>query len=154
MKKIYISSTFNDLRDHREAVTHALRQMGYDARCMEDYVATDQRTDARCREDVTSCDFFTGIIAQRYGWIPPGQDRSITEIEYLQARGQGERTRCLMFLLDENAPWPQRWIDALQSPEAARKLAAFRASLNGQSNGTFTNVEDLVHQVMAAVHTE
>ena len=67
MKKIYISSTFNDLRDHREAVTDALRQMGYDVRCMEDYVATDQRTDARCREDVASCDFYTGIIAQRYG---------------------------------------------------------------------------------------
>lgn len=30
MKKVYISATYNDLKDHREAVAHALRKMGYE----------------------------------------------------------------------------------------------------------------------------
>lgn len=97
MKKVYISATYSDLREHREAVAHALRKMGYEVRCMEDYVATDERTDARCTQDVASCDFYVGIFAQRYGWIPPGQDCSITELEYRQARSQAARTRCLLW---------------------------------------------------------
>lgn len=37
------SSAYEDLKDHREAVTLALCKIGYDVRCMEDYVATDER---------------------------------------------------------------------------------------------------------------
>jgi hypothetical protein len=154
MKKIYISSTFKDLREHRAAVTLALRKMGYEVRCMEEYTATDERTDARCREDVATCQFYVGILAQRYGWIPPGEQRSITEIEYRQARSQGESTRCLMFLLDEDAHWPLNWVDALHDIASAEKLAVFKKELDGESTHSFRTVEDLVHTVMAAVHTE
>jgi hypothetical protein len=45
MKKVYVSATYNDLKEHREAVTRALQKMGYEVRCMENYVATDERTD-------------------------------------------------------------------------------------------------------------
>jgi hypothetical protein len=40
---------------------------------MEDYVASDERTDARCTSDIAGCDFYIGIIAQRYGWCPGGR---------------------------------------------------------------------------------
>lgn len=154
MKKIYVSSTYNDLREHRAAVEHSLRKMNYQVCCMEDYVATDERTDARCTQDVISCDFYVGIIAQRYGWIPPGQDRSITELEYRQARKQPNKTRCLMFLLDPDAEWPLPFIDAVGNPEAAVKLRAFRAELEGSSTGRFRSVETLVQEVMASVYME
>jgi Domain of unknown function (DUF4062) len=154
MKKIYISATFNDLEEHRAAVALALRKMGYLVRCMEEYAATDQRTDARCKEDVATCAFYVGILAQRYGWIPPGQERSITEIEYRQARSQPERTRCLMFLLEDGATWPLKWVDALHDRNSAEKLAAFKKELDGESTHAFRTVQDLVHEVMAAVHTE
>ena len=39
MKSIYISSTFEDLKDHRLAVYDALRQMEYGVIAMEAYVA-------------------------------------------------------------------------------------------------------------------
>jgi hypothetical protein len=38
MKKVYISATYQDLKEHRSAVAHALRKMDYDVRCVEDYV--------------------------------------------------------------------------------------------------------------------
>lgn len=154
MKKVYISATYNDLKEHREAVAQALRRMGYEVRCMEDYVATDERTDARCTQDVATCDFYVGILAQRYGWIPPGRECSITELEYRQARSQSARTRCLIFLLHEDAPWSQRWIDALHDPASAVKIARLREELNGTATGVFISVEDLVREVMAAVHME
>lgn len=154
MKKVYISATYMDLKDHRSAVAHALRKMNYDVRCMEDYLATDERTDVRCRQDVASCDFYVGIIPQRYGWIPPSADRSITEQEYLEARRHPDKTRCLMFLLGEGAEWPLNWVDAVHNPDAAAKLKAFRSSLDGTSTSSFTTLENLVQEVMAAVYME
>lgn len=154
MKRIYISSTFKDLEAHRAAVALALRKMGYVVRCMEEYTATDERIDARCKEDVATCDFYVGILAQRYGWIPPNEQRSITELEYRQARSQGERTRCLMFLLQDDATWPLSWVDALHDKTSAAKLAAFKSELVVESTHAFRTAEDLVHEVMAAVHTE
>jgi len=154
MKKIYISATFNDLKEHRAAVALALRKMGYLVRCMEEYTATDERTDARCKEDVATCDFYVGIIAQRFGWCPPGDERSITQIEYLQARSQPERTRCLMFLLEDDAAWPLTWVDALTDQKSAEKLAAFKRELVGESTRPFRTVGDLVQEVIAGVHME
>jgi Domain of unknown function (DUF4062) len=154
MKSVYISATYKDLRDHREAVTHALRKMGYEVHCMEDYVATDERTDERCVQDVNTCDFYIAILAQRYGWISPGNERSITEMEYRQAKSQGPRTRCLVFLLHADASWPQRWIDALHDPAAANKLECLKRELTGTATGVFSSIDDLVPEVMAAVHME
>ena len=154
VKKMYISATFKDLEEHRAAVALALRKMGYLVRCMEEYTATDERTDVHCKEDVATCDFYVGILAQRYGWIPPGEQRSITESEYRQARSQRERTRCLMFLLQDDATWPLTWVDALHDKTSAEKLAAFKRELVGESTHSFRTVEDLVDEVMAAVHVE
>ena len=154
MKKVYISATYNDLKEHRAAVAHALKKMGYEVHCMEDYVATDERVDARCTHDVSTCDFFVGIIAQRYGWIPPGKDRSITELEYRQSQTKKRKTRCLMFLLDKDADWSQQWIDALHDQDAATKLRAFKSELEGISSGTFSTLEGLVQGVMASVYME
>ena len=52
MATIYLSSTYEDLTEHREAVYRALRRLGHDVRAMEDYVATDQRPVDKCLADV------------------------------------------------------------------------------------------------------
>ena len=89
MTKIYISSTYSDLVEHRQRVYDILRKMRYDVIAMEDYVATDQRPLDKCLADVASCHIYVGIFAWRYGYIPPGQKRSITELEYRQAGQSG-----------------------------------------------------------------
>ena len=109
MARIYISSTYSDLAEARETVYRALRKMKHDVVAMEDYVATDQRPVDQCLSDVAACDVYLGIFAWRYGYTPPGQVRSITELEFREA----VRTRkpCLLFLLHEDAPWPAKYID-------------------------------------------
>ena len=151
--KVYVSATYNDLLDHRAAVSKALTKMGYEVHCMENYVATDERVDDNCAKDVAECNFYVGILAQRYGWVPKNQEYSITELEYRQARKQ-IYTRCLIFILDRDASWPQRWIDAIHDGVAAAKLKAFRDEFSETATATFTSVDDLVREVMAAVHIE
>ena len=42
MTSIYLSSTYEDLKEYRRVVFDALRKSGYQVNAMEDYVATDQ----------------------------------------------------------------------------------------------------------------
>jgi len=65
MARIYISSTYSDLVEHREQVYDILRKMRYDVIAMEDYVATDKRPLDKCLDDVASCDLYVGIFAWR-----------------------------------------------------------------------------------------
>ena len=80
--KIYISSTYEDLKNHRHAVYKKLRQLGHDVIAMEDYAASDARPLDKCLEDVSRCDVYIGLFAWLYGYVPPGQDKSITQLEY------------------------------------------------------------------------
>ncbi len=114
MARIYISSTYSDLVEAREAVCGALRKMQHDVIAMEDYVAADQRPLDKCLADVAACDIYVGIFAWRYGYVPPDQERSITELEFRQA--QQSRKPCLLFLLHEEAPWPRKLLDRNLEP--------------------------------------
>jgi len=86
--KIYISSTYEDLKDCRKAVYDVLRKMRHDVIAMEDYVATDQRPLNKCLTDVAAYGIYVGIFAWRYGYIPPEDNPeklSITEREFREA---------------------------------------------------------------------
>jgi hypothetical protein len=152
MKTIYISSTFDDLKDHRAAVYRALQKMQYRVIAMEDYVAKDERTVKRCLGDVEKCDFYIGIFAKRYGYIPPVSDnpegKSITELEYRKARE--EKKHCLLFLLDPKANWPETATES--DPGKVGLLDRLRKELEPQSPALFQTPSDLAENVMASVH--
>ena len=63
MATIYLSSTYSDLQEYREAVYRALRQMRHDVIAMEDYVATDERPADTCLTDVAACEVYIGLFA-------------------------------------------------------------------------------------------
>lgn len=49
---------------------------------MEDYLASDERRLERCLADVRAGNVYAGLFAWRYGFAPPGNDKSITQLEY------------------------------------------------------------------------
>lgn len=149
MGQIYISSTFEDLQDQREAVYHVLRRQGHDVVAMEDYVARDERPLDRCLADVRGCDVYVGLFAFRYGYVPVDQPeavgRSITELEYREA-GK-ERKERLCFILDKRAPWPLDLVD-----EDRRAVTTLRSELEAaHSVAMFRNTEELCTRVLEAV---
>ena len=122
MARIYVSSTFKDLEECREKIRIALKRMSHEDITMEYYVAENKKPLDRCLEDVASCDLYVGIFAWRYGFVPSGYDKSITELEYRKAVEAGKD--CLIFLLDEDAPsWPPKFVD---KGKDAEKVAALR----------------------------
>jgi hypothetical protein len=118
---------------------------------MEDCVATDKRPLDKCLADVASCDVYVGIFAWRYGYIPPGQERSITELEYRNAGLSGlER---LIFLLDEDAPWPRKYMDEVTGEgKKGQKIKALRQELMAaRLLQFFKSPEEMAGQVAAFV---
>ncbi len=145
MAKIYISSTYKDLIDEREATAKAVRRLGHTAIAMEDYVATDDRPVNKCLADVRACQAYVGIIAWRYGSIPDGYDKSITHLEYEEA-GKAKIPR-LLFVVDDAASWPRHKMD-----DDAAKIKNYRAQLlNEHLVSLFSSRDELSALVSAAV---
>lgn len=145
MASIYLSSTYADLKDHREEVYHTLRQMRHDVISMEDYGATDQRPLDKCLDDVRSCDIYVGLFAWRYGYLPPNQGKAITELEFREAVRSGKT--CLIFLLSEEAPWPRTRMD-----EDSTAIVALRNELQRDYIvAFFDSADELSRAVSVAV---
>src|SRR5262245_32639889 len=126
--------------------------MDHSVKAMEHYVATDQRPLDKCLADVEACDVYVGIFAWRYGFVPdPAQGnperRSITELEYRRARETGKP--CLIYLLDENHPWPP---PKMEKGEGGEKLARFRKELgDAHIVSFFKTPDDLAKLVSVSV---
>lgn len=146
MARIYVSSTYSDLKECRKQVFQVLRRLGHVDIAMEYYVAEDRRPLDRCLEDVASCDLYIGIFAWRYGHIPQGQDKSITELEFRKAVEKNKS--CLIFLLKEDAKWPINQIEF----EALGKIKALRNEISEKYlAGFFEGDYDIQVRVMEAV---
>ncbi|MFB9319060.1 DUF4062 domain-containing protein [Cryptosporangium minutisporangium] len=152
--KLYISSTFMDLREHRASVDRALRRMGHDVLGMEQYVAEGTAPLEKCLRDVRASDAYVLILGWRYGFIPRHPELnaeclSITELEYREAVCQ--RKSILVFLLDPDAPWPPSAFDALGA-DGGQNILRFRSTVGAAHlSGIFRTPDDLASQVAAGV---
>ena len=144
MSKIYVSSTYSDLKDYREAVYGILRKLRHNVIAMEDYVATDERPLQKCVQDVVGCNLYVGIFAWRYGYIPPldnPEQQSITELEYRKACEV--KIPCLLFLLDEVAPWPDTAKDSVTGEgDKGQRIALLRAQMQQEKVTSFFKTPD------------
>ena len=145
-KRVFVSSTFMDLKDHRQAVLDAIRQLGAIDIAMEHFGARDQRPKDECLRLIREeSDIFVGIYAHRYGHIPAGDAISITEAEYNAATAAG-LTR-LIYLAEEASTTGASSID---SGEAAVKLQALKEKLKGRHMcSSFSNKDQLATKVAA-----
>lgn len=157
--KVYISSTYQDLIEHRAAVDRTLRRMGHDVIGMEQYVAEGSKPVDRCKADVRIADVYVIIVAWRYGHVPgrsavPSDLRSITELELDEAKTNGKAI--LAFLLDPEAPWPPNRVDAMGTDSTGGlDVARLRAALGSDYlAGVFRTPDDLASQVAAAVSAQ
>lgn len=118
--RIFVSSSYTDLQEHRAAAIRVLRQLGHEVLAMEDMVAGSSPPLAKVLEMVDRAEAYVGLFAWRYGYVPqpplaakvagahPGRT-SITHFEYLHAKERG--IPILAFLLDENEPWAPSLVD-------------------------------------------
>lgn len=124
--RVFLSSTFDDLRPYREVVIKAVRTAGYDVDPMEDWTADPREPTDFSTDRLEDTDVCILLVAFRRGFIPPGGARSITQQEYDFAFA--EKIPILPLLLDEAVAWPEKWDERQCDPE----LAAWRKTLRNK----------------------
>ena len=102
--KIFVSSTYLDLKEHRNKARNAIEESGNEFVGMEVFQSHTHEPTEFCSENVEECDALVLIVAYRYGNIPDGQTISITQLEYEHALRKKIPVR--IYLMDDNHPWP------------------------------------------------
>ncbi|HEU0052357.1 MAG TPA: DUF4062 domain-containing protein, partial [Longimicrobium sp.] len=121
--KAFLSSTFKDLETYRAAVIARLQRLdGVEVRCMENFGARAASPKEFCLCEAGECDLFIGVIGHLYGFIPDGDDESITEQEYRTAEAAGKDM--LLFVAPDTLPVPVKLLRGDSDPD---KQEAFRA---------------------------
>jgi len=153
---VFISSTSDDLKEHREQAAKAALASGFSPHMMEYFPASGQAPSLpACLEKVAEAEVVVVLVAHRYGWVPdapenPGK-KSITWLECEHA-WRVTKKEVLAFLVDPDYPWPAelredyRLVKERKKPgiveEVDRneeKLGQFKKELSGYFRGTFTD---------------
>src|SRR5579871_2239477 len=170
---VFISSTSEDLREHREQAAKAARASGFSPRMMEYFPASGSKPSlGACLDMVEEAEVVVVLVAHRYGWVPEdasnSEGKSITWLECSHAWTRGKEV--LAFLVDPEFEWPDRLreeyrliggrklaareFDQLRE-EVQRneeRLAEFKKQLNGYFRSQFTDaasVRPLVSEALA-----
>ena len=150
-RSVFISSTTLDLRDHRAAVDAAIRRLEQRPINMDDFGSQPGGPVDVSLTEVGKADVFIGILARRYGYIPAGKDKSVTEQEYDEAIKRGLPR--LMYIVDPDHDWdwPGKSDPANQEDaDKQAKLAAFKARVEASEvRSRFATPDNLAQQVTA-----
>lgn len=98
-KTIFISSTYNDLKQHRKALWELLEDYKVHINGMEQFGARKDTPLETCLKEVKRSDIYVGIIAHRLGSIESSSGKSYTQLEYEKAIELDKEI--LIYLIDE-----------------------------------------------------
>jgi hypothetical protein len=116
--KTFVSSTFEDLKSHRQVVIASLRKAGIFVDPMEDWTAASDEPKKFSQDRLRDCNLCVLLVGLRRGHVPKGEDLSITQLEYKAAVTSG--IDVLVFMLEEDAPWPRKF-DELEKDSGIRQ---------------------------------
>ncbi len=144
--KIFVSSTYIDLQNHRMALDEIINRLSHQYRGMEYFGSREFAPKHVCFEEISACELFIGIYAHRYGWVPEKDTKSITEQEYDFA--QSLDISCHLYVVKKSHPWNPEFIEAGKNKKL---LAAFKNKIKDLTLSEFTTPDDLSKKVAADI---
>lgn len=155
MKKklqVFISSTYKDLRDERQAAVSAILKAGHIPAGMELFTSGDESQMETIKRWIDESDVFMLILGGRYGSIEPTTSLSYTELEYDYAVNSGKPYFAVVIdddALDQKVKEMGR--DVIES-DYTKELAAFRKKVLSRTSAFFGDVRDIrltVHETIS-----
>ncbi len=144
--RVFISSTFEDLQEYRAAAFAAIQSLGAHNDDMIHWAADERSAATFSIDRIKACDVVILMVAHRYSSLPIKEGISITEMEYDAARREG--IPVLAFFIDEDEPWPPKWMDASN----ADRLKRFKQKVEAEvTRKTFHSPDDLARLVTQAL---
>lgn len=138
---VFVSSTYEDLREERAEVQKALLKLHCFPIGMEIFGSADEETWEAIKRQVAECDHYVVIIADRYGSTAP-DGLSYTEKEYDYAREIGKPVLAFVHGKRDSIPRDKTETDT----EKRRKLDAFIEKVKRSPVSHFTTPHELATQ--------
>jgi nucleoside 2-deoxyribosyltransferase len=146
-QRVFISSAATDLAGYRAAAVDACRRVGVEPLVMENFIAGGSDALTQVYALLDKADIYIAILASRYGFIPAGEKKSFTELEYKYAVARGIPRLIFMSSSDR----PARGADG-DSEHSAGQLEVFRNMVR-RSNvvAEFRSADELKAQIVTAL---
>jgi hypothetical protein len=130
--QVFVSSTYVDMKEERQAAVQAILEAGHIPAGMELFAAGDEEQLAVIHRWIDECDVLLLLLGERYGSIEPNSGKSYVQLEYEYAVKRGKR----YFALVLNDAWIQN---------KYRKLGANASDENRKEHQLFK------HQVLSCM---
>ncbi len=150
--QIFISSTFEDLKDDRQAAVSAVLKAGHIPAGMELFTSGDKSQMETIRKWIDESDIYMLILGGRYGSIEPSSGVSYTELEYDYALEQDKPL--FSVVIDDDALEARIKNDGSQMMEKdnPKQLRQFREKVLSNVSSFFEDSKDIklcVHESLA-----
>jgi len=142
--QVFISSTFRDLQEERQAVLRAALELGHMPSGMELFPAADDTAWELIRDVIDASDYYVLIVGGRYGSLDES-GIGFTEREYDYAVAQKKPVIPLLHENPDNLPRDKTETE----PASWEKLKAFRAKIEKNHTCVYwRNADDLKAKVI------
>jgi Domain of unknown function (DUF4062) len=162
--KIFLSSTYIDLRDVRAQVIRWLTGIfGASLVVMETAGSDAAPPNILSIRRVRQCDIFVGIYGHRYGTIDQISGESITELELDEARSAqstGVISDLLLYTIDPKSAWLSEFADTSDEAQKGRSRLAQKLSQHTyticrtETELLFSIVRDVYHSIAQRFFSE
>lgn len=154
MKKklqVFISSTYKDLINERQAAVSAILKSGHIPAGMELFNANDRSQWQTIKEWIDESDVFVLILGGRYGSIDNDSGKSYTELEYNYALETNKRYFAIVISPQAlNAKVSQNGIDFLER-NYQRELNSFQDRVLSKISSYFDDEKDIFANIISSL---
>ncbi len=144
--QIFLSSTFRDLREERQAALEAILELGHFPAGMEAFPAADATPWELIESIIADSDYYILIIGGKYGSTGP-DGISYTEMEYNHAVKLNKPVLAFMHNAPDQIPVGKAELEAA----ARTRLEAFRARISARLWKGWTTKDELKAAVLLAL---
>lgn len=148
--RVFISSTYEDMKEFRNAAADALTNIQAIPMGMERFTATNQPAIDRCYEEIRQCQFCVSILGFRYGSLYKDTNLSYSELEFDEAERLG--IPILVFIREGDIDANKIDIDDFSKRNKFKKK--LQSSASNRLTASFTSPEDLRDKLTRALQEE
>ena len=150
--QVFVSSTFADLREERQAAVAAILKAGHIPAGMELFTAGDKSQMKTIERWIDESDVYMLILGGRYGSIEAVTGLSYTELEYDYAVSRGKPTFAVVIEEDALEEKVRNGGTRFIEKDNSKALALFRAKVLKNISSFFSDPKDVklcVHESMS-----
>lgn len=154
MKKklqIFISSTYEDLKDERQAAVSAILKSGHFPAGMELFTAGDKSQLEIIKKWIDESDVFMLILGGRYGSVEPDSGASYTEIEYNYATQQNKPLFAVVIKDDALEEKVKEAGTSVIEKERPTELKLFKEKVLSNMSSFFEDEKDIKLAVLESI---